>query len=51
MQMLDGYGYKLAGSVAGSFMMDAAVSLVACTLLAMPVYHWLRAGKLEMDCE
>ena len=49
MQMLDGYGYKLAGGVSGSFMMDALVSLAACTLLAVPVLHWLRAGKLEMD--
>ena len=49
MQMLDGYGYKLAGGVAGSFMMDALVSLAACTLLAVPVLHWLRAGKLEME--
>jgi len=47
--MLDGYGYKLAGGVSGSFMMDALVSLAACTLLAVPVLHWLRAGKLEMD--
>lgn len=49
MQMLDGYGYKLAGSVAGSFLMDASVSLAACALLAVPVLGWLRAGKLEMD--
>jgi PAT family beta-lactamase induction signal transducer AmpG len=49
MQMLDGYGYKLAGGVAGSFMMDAIVSLVACTLLAVPVIHWLRTGKLEIE--
>jgi PAT family beta-lactamase induction signal transducer AmpG len=47
MQMLDGYGYKLAGGVAGSFMMDAGLSLVACMLLAVPVLHWLRSGKLE----
>jgi PAT family beta-lactamase induction signal transducer AmpG len=49
MQMLDGYGYKLAGGVAGSFMMDAIVSLAACTLLAIPVLGWLRAGKLEIE--
>jgi PAT family beta-lactamase induction signal transducer AmpG len=49
MQMLDGYGYKLAGGVNGSFMMDALVSLAACTLLAVPVIHWLRSGKLEID--
>jgi PAT family beta-lactamase induction signal transducer AmpG len=47
MQMLDGYGYKLAGGVAGSFLMDALVSLAACALLAAPVLRWLRAGKLE----
>jgi PAT family beta-lactamase induction signal transducer AmpG len=49
MQMLDGYGYKLAGGVAGSFMMDAIVSLAACALLVVPVLGWLRAGKLEID--
>lgn len=49
MQMLDGYGYKLAGGVAGSFMMDAIVSLVACLLLLVPVMAWLRAGKLATD--
>lgn len=49
MQMLDGYGYKLAGGVAGSFMMDATVSLIACTLMAFPVVRWLRAGKLQTD--
>jgi PAT family beta-lactamase induction signal transducer AmpG len=47
MQMLDGYGYKLAGGVAGSLMMDALLSLAACALLAVPVLAWLRAGKLE----
>jgi PAT family beta-lactamase induction signal transducer AmpG len=51
MQMLDGYGYKLAGGVAGSFMMDAFVSLAACLLLSVPVFRWLRAGKLEVDPE
>jgi MFS transporter, PAT family, beta-lactamase induction signal transducer AmpG len=49
MQMLDGYGYKLAGGVAGSFAMDAVVSLAACILLLVPVMGWLRAGKLETD--
>jgi MFS transporter, PAT family, beta-lactamase induction signal transducer AmpG len=49
MQMLDGYGYKLAGGVAGSFMMDAAISLGACILVAGPVISWLRAGKLETE--
>ncbi|HEY3951410.1 MFS transporter [Phenylobacterium sp.] len=47
MQMLDGYGYKLAGDVSGSFLMDALVSLTACALLALPVLGWLRAGRLE----
>ncbi|HZU50942.1 MAG TPA: hypothetical protein VE968_03610, partial [Sphingomicrobium sp.] len=47
MQMLDGYGYKLAGGVAGSFMMDALVSVAACLLLVFPVIAWLRAGKLD----
>jgi PAT family beta-lactamase induction signal transducer AmpG len=51
MQMLDGYGYKLAGGVAGSFMMDALVSLAACVLLVLPVIRWLRASKLEMHSE
>lgn len=49
MQMLDGYGYKLAGRVDGSFLMDAGLSLAACLLLAIPVTRWLRAGKLETD--
>jgi MFS transporter, PAT family, beta-lactamase induction signal transducer AmpG len=49
MQMLDGYGYKLARGVAGSFAMDALVSLAACILLLVPVMRWLRAGKLETD--
>ena len=49
MQMLDGYGYKLAGGVAGSFLMDAIVSLTACLLLVVPVMRWLRAGKLATD--
>ena len=49
MQMLDGYGYKLAGRVDGSFLMDAGLSLAACLLLAIPVTKWLRAGKLETD--
>jgi PAT family beta-lactamase induction signal transducer AmpG len=49
MQMLDGYGYKLAGRVDGSFLMDAGLSLAACLSLAIPVTRWLRAGKLETD--
>lgn len=47
MQMLDGYGYKLAGGVSGSFLTDALVSVAACALLVAPVLRWLRAGKLE----
>ena len=47
MQMLDGHGYKLAGNMSGSFLMDGLVSLAACALLAGPVLRWLRAGKLE----
>jgi len=46
MQALDGYGYHLAGNVAGSFWMDAGVSLVACAILVVPVLHWMRSGKL-----
>lgn len=49
MQMLDGYGYKLAGGVSGSFMIDAFVSLAACLLVAFPVFRWLRSGKLEVE--
>jgi PAT family beta-lactamase induction signal transducer AmpG len=48
MQGLDGFGYKLAGGVAGSFTMDALVSLAACTLLFWPVLRWLATGKLEV---
>jgi PAT family beta-lactamase induction signal transducer AmpG len=48
MQALDGYGYKLAGGVSGSFLMDALVSLAACALVILPVLGWLRAGGLEM---
>jgi PAT family beta-lactamase induction signal transducer AmpG len=47
MQMLDGYGYKIAGGVGGSFLMDASVSLAACLVLIVPVWGWLRSGKLE----
>ena len=51
MQGLDGFGYKLAGGVAGSFMMDALVSLAACALLFWPVLRWLARGKLEVSSE
>jgi PAT family beta-lactamase induction signal transducer AmpG len=46
MQALDGYGYHLVGNVAGSFWMDAMVSLAACMILLVPVVHWMRSGKL-----
>jgi PAT family beta-lactamase induction signal transducer AmpG len=46
MLALDGYGYHLAGNVAGSFWMDAGLSLAACVLLLVPVLHWMRSGKL-----
>jgi MFS transporter, PAT family, beta-lactamase induction signal transducer AmpG len=48
MQGLDGSGYKLAGGVAGSFMMDGLVSLAACALLLWPVVRWTATGKLEV---
>jgi MFS transporter, PAT family, beta-lactamase induction signal transducer AmpG len=48
MQALDGYGYKLAGGVAGSFLMDASLSLAACLLIVWPVMRWLAANKLEI---
>jgi PAT family beta-lactamase induction signal transducer AmpG len=47
MQALDGYGYRLAGGVTGSLLMDAGVSLAACALMARPVLRWLRKGQLE----
>ncbi len=49
MQALDGYGYKLAGGVTGSFLMDAGLSLAACLLIVWPVVRWLSAGKLAVD--
>jgi MFS transporter, PAT family, beta-lactamase induction signal transducer AmpG len=49
MQALDGYGYHLAGGVAGSFWMDAGVSLLACMILVQPVLAWMRAGLLRAD--
>jgi PAT family beta-lactamase induction signal transducer AmpG len=51
MQGLDGYGYKLAGGVAGSFTMDALVSLAACALLFWPVMRWIATGRLEVSSE
>jgi PAT family beta-lactamase induction signal transducer AmpG len=51
MLALDGYGYKMAGGVTGSFMMDAGLSLVACLLLAWPVMRWLATGKLEVGAD
>gem|GEM_PF-389371 len=47
MQALDGYGYHLAGNVAGSFWMDAGVSLAACLIMVVPVLRWMRSGKLR----
>jgi PAT family beta-lactamase induction signal transducer AmpG len=51
MQGLDGFGYKLAGGVTGSFTMDALISLAACALLFWPVLRWIAAGKLEVPSE
>ena len=51
MLALDGYGYKLAGNVAGSFWMDAGVSLGACLILLVPVLHWMRSGKLTAPAD
>ncbi len=51
MQGLDGFGYKLAGGVTGSFAMDALVSLAACALLLLPVMRWIASGKLEATGE
>jgi MFS transporter, PAT family, beta-lactamase induction signal transducer AmpG len=47
MQALDGYGYHLVGGVAGSFWMDAGLSLVACLILIEPVLRWMRGGLLQ----
>ena len=51
MLALDGYGYHLIGNVAGSFWMDAVVSLAACLILLIPVRHWMRSGKLTASVE
>ncbi|HZL01016.1 MAG TPA: MFS transporter [Caulobacteraceae bacterium] len=51
MLAMDGYGYKLAGGVAGSFVMDAGLSLAACLILVWPVMRWLAAGKLEVGAD
>jgi PAT family beta-lactamase induction signal transducer AmpG len=51
MQALDGYGYKLAGGVSGSFIMDAGLSLAACLLILWPVTRWLSAGKLVVAAQ
>jgi len=51
MLALDGYGYKLASGVTGSFVMDALLSLAACLLIAWPVMRWLAAGKLEVGAD
>jgi PAT family beta-lactamase induction signal transducer AmpG len=47
MLAMDGYGYKVAGGVPGSYMMDAGLSLAACLLIVVPVVRWHAAGKLE----
>jgi len=51
MQGLDGYGYKLAGGVSGSFLMDALVSLAACVLIFLCVVRWLEQGKLDAPAD
>jgi PAT family beta-lactamase induction signal transducer AmpG len=51
MQALDGYGYKLAGGVSGSFLMDAGLSLAGCVLIVWPVMRWLAARKLEIGAD
>jgi PAT family beta-lactamase induction signal transducer AmpG len=51
MQALDGYGYKIARGVTGSFVMDAVLSLGACVLIAWPVMRWLAARKLEIGAD
>jgi PAT family beta-lactamase induction signal transducer AmpG len=51
MQGLDGFGYKLAGGVTGSFTMDGLVSLAACALLFWPVLRWIATGRLEVASE
>ncbi len=47
MQGLDGFGYRLAHGVTGSFLMDAGLSLAACAAVFVPVILWMRAGRLE----
>jgi hypothetical protein len=42
MQMLDGQGYR-AGGLPGSFMVDAGLSLLACSILLPLVMHWQRS--------
>jgi PAT family beta-lactamase induction signal transducer AmpG len=51
MLWLDGVGYHLVGNVAGSFWMDAGVSLAACMLLVVPVLGWMRRGKLTAPAD
>jgi len=46
MLALDGFGYHLVGNVAGSFWMDAGVSLLGCAILFVPVLRWMRSGQL-----
>jgi PAT family beta-lactamase induction signal transducer AmpG len=51
MQALDGYGYHLVGTVAGSFLMDAGLSFAACLILVLPVLGWMRSGKLTAHAD
>lgn len=42
MQMIDGQGYR-AGGLSGSFMVDAGLSLLACSILLPLVVFWQRS--------
>lgn len=46
MPAIDGQGFAWRG-VSGLFLMDAGISLVACAVVLIPVWRWLRAGLLE----
>lgn len=47
MQMVDGQGYR-AGGLAGSFMVDAGLSLLACSILLPLVVFWQRSESSAM---
>jgi PAT family beta-lactamase induction signal transducer AmpG len=47
MQSFDGQGYGMAG-IAGAFGMDAALSLLACAVLVVPVLRWSRRAQLTI---